>query len=88
MSYRIQYSGGPGRSKKKKCFRWVIILLSAALLLCAALPPGRGVLETLLFGDTEEPAAAVERMIEQVRQGDRLEEAVEAFCSEVFHSDE
>ena len=90
MGYRISYENG--RIKKHTVkehrigFKPIGIgLTSAALAITMMVPQGRLWLRDLLLpGDEEITAAALDSMVDQLRQGEPVEEALEAFCKEIL----
>ena len=65
--------------------RWAIAVSAAALAVAMLVPQGRLWLRDLMLpGDEEITAAALEGMVEDLRAGEPLGEAVEAFCKEII----
>lgn len=90
MGYRITYENDVIRKSVLRipCLRWRrwgIGLGAAALAVSLLIPGGRLWLRDLLLpGDEEITASALESMIADLRSGEPVGEAVEAFCKEII----
>ncbi len=91
MGYRIEYDGSTAQktiiriSKGKK--RLMLTILAAVLTLGAvAFPRSRGILRDLLLpGDEEVTTAALEGLVEDLKEGEPFGDAVETFCREIIY---
>lgn len=89
MAYRVDYANG-GRqaaaSEKKHPLRGALICFFLFLILVQLFwPKGREAIQKLLLpGATETVWAAVDGFADQVRTGEPIEEALEAFCKSVL----
>ncbi len=89
MGYRIEYDG-IGINKRRKPIKWgSLIALACVLLLVAGAVTVKmvglpWVQEVLLPGDPEVTAMALEGLVEDLRQGDTLGQAIKAFCEEII----
>lgn len=88
MGYRIVYDGRPEESCDKAGNRflltafWFCVFL---LLVCAVWPEGRTLLRCIFIpGDPERTAQAASMLLEQLRNGVAMDEAVTAFCRTVI----
>lgn len=87
MGYRIEYSGSQVQkiiiNRKKEFFNIfgsAILLAFLTLFAC-----GLGIwLQAELFADHNSIAAAADQMIRDIRNGDPLQDTVEAFCQELI----
>ncbi len=91
MAYRIDYSSGEGRKQQIRTKRPVPVkgilcaVGLAGLLTVLAFPPTRIALwNWILPGDGAVTAEAVEGMIEHLRDGVSVGDAVTAFCQEII----
>ncbi len=90
MGYRITYENGIIRKKavgerRFRWKRWGCGCLGVALAVALMLPQGRLLVRDLLLpGDEDVTAAALEEMVENIRAGEPVGEAVEAFCREIL----
>ena len=88
MSYSILYAAGPhDKYKPRKRSGRVSKILSAAMILAAVAalavfrrPIGRA----LLPGDPEVTERAAEQLVESLKNGENMQDAVTAFCIEVL----
>lgn len=88
MGYLIEYD--KGMTKKRAIYRKKSgagrILALALLLGTMLLPAGRTALRNLILpGNEEITAHALEALAEDLKAGDTVGEAVEAFCKEIIH---
>ena len=88
MAYKIQYTPQdngryPERMKRQrsKWSRGVIACLVIATVLWVA---ANGIPETLILPNTEITKSAAKEMVETVRQGASIEQAVLAFCRQII----
>lgn len=88
LGYRITYGENAEKKelagkKRKLPLRWI----GAGLLVIAMLIPSvrNGARDALLPGNSEVTAAAVEALVEDLRSGDSVSEAVSAFCAYIIH---
>lgn len=90
MGYRITYENGVAkketvRLRRFRWKRWGAGAVAVALAVALMIPAGRlWVRDLLLPGDEEVTAAALEGMVENIRSGEPVGEAVEAFCREII----
>lgn len=91
VGYRIEYGQTAVKiqtvDRKKKRFPVAAI---AALMLLAALmiPKSREVVRDLILpGDGMVTAAAIETLVDDLRAGESLEDAVTVFCQEIIAGD-
>ena len=95
MAYRIDYTENP-RYQPPAAFQWdklrkmaVIFFLIFLLATCLWWPEGRLALQQLVLPcDREVTAEAFSDMVDQIRGGEALDEAVAAFCREIISSAE
>ncbi len=89
MGYRIEYDKlgklpQPARKHRKGVFAVILVLL----LVCGAIAVKSAgldwVKEFLIPGDPEITAAALDTLVEDLRSGEGLAEAVRAFCQEII----
>ena len=93
MSYRIEYrSGGELRKswKPKRPIGRVAVVICVLSLVAGALAikhTGLSWVKTVLLpGDPAVTAAALENMVENIRDGESLVDAVTAFCREIIEN--
>lgn len=90
MGYRITYENGVIRKETQckrriKWKRWGIGAITAAMVITLALPGGRlWVRDLILPGDEEVTAAALEKMVANIRSGEPVGQVVETFCREII----
>lgn len=90
MGYRITYENGfirkeLIRNRRLSLELWGTGLSVAVLAVSLLVPRGRlWVRNLLLPGDEEITVAALEGMVEDLRDGEPLGEAVESFCREII----
>lgn len=92
MGYQIMYS--PEDNHKYPAYKpvrknkWVIpAVLTAVLLAAAARPQVRSALENWLIpGDKDVTKAAFSLMLEDIRTGEPVSQAVSAFCREILEN--
>lgn len=90
MGYRITYENGVIRKqilriRRFRWKRWGVGGITAVLALMLMLPDGRlWIRDLLLPGDEEVTAVALENMVSDLRSGEPVGEAVEAFCKEII----
>ena len=90
MGYRIIYDKGTihketVRARRFRWKRWGIGFAGVALAAALMVPQGRLWLRDLLLpGDEEITASALEGMVSDLRAGEPVREAVEAFCREIL----
>lgn len=91
MGYRVEYSLGSSKIRKKEKRSGVVALSAGCLLLFALLvnafwPQGAHTLrELLLPGNAAVTAAALEGLAEDLGSGIEIPEALEAFCRKVMN---
>jgi len=90
MSYQIQYVPEMNRRypKRKKTTgmigkRMMIPLILIGLIVCVGVRPIR---DWLFPGDPDVTDAAAQKMVESLRSGDGIGDAVTVFCQEVLRS--
>lgn len=92
MGYQIMYSPEDNHKyptiKSRRKHRWLIpVVISVALFISAGIPKVRNHLEYLLIpGDTQITKAAFSAMLEQIKTGEPINEAVTAFCREIIEN--
>lgn len=90
MGYRITYENGSIRKETVKIrkLKWkqcLIGMIAAVLAFAMMIPGGRLWLRDLILpGDEEITAAALENMVGELRSGEPVGEALEAFCREIL----
>lgn len=90
MGYRITYENGSIRKETVKIhkLKWkqcLIGMMAAVLAFALMIPGGRLWLRDLILpGDEEITAAALENMVGELRSGEPVGEALEAFCREIL----
>lgn len=89
MAYRISYdSVGKYRQKKEKNRKGIFIAVLVLVLVIGAITVKSvgltWVQEVLLPGDPAVTAAALEGMVENLRNGENLYDAITAFCREII----
>jgi hypothetical protein len=90
MAYRITYGEGTiqKRTVKVPTLRWKRLMMGivvSVLAVTLAIPTGRLWLRDLLLpGDEQITAAALESMVEDLRCGEPVGEAVETFCKGIL----
>ncbi len=89
MSYRVEYEkiGNISDQKRKNRTSTVAAVLVALLVLGAIAVKTVGlnwVKEVLLPGDPDVTAAALEGMVENLRSGESLLDAIKTFCREIM----
>ena len=89
MAYRIQYSPEdkkryPGVKKRiqVRTGQWVVVLLAFGAALCLRI---YGVPDFLIPGDPVVTREAAELMMDQLQNGNSLNDAVTVFCKEILH---
>lgn len=86
MAYRIVYGPEP-KPKREGSKRWIALLCVAVLLIGLFLTGAdESVKRWLLPGDPEETAAALDNLVQGIREGENLGEAVGAFCREIVEN--
>lgn len=83
MGYKIVY----GKRERKKLPVKKYIILSSFVIVTAMMlwPTGRRVLQdSLLPGDAQVTASALETLVFELEQGGGVEKAVTAFCQEII----
>lgn len=86
MAYRIVYGPEP-KPKQKGSKRWIAMLCAAALLAGLFLTgAGESLKNWLLPGDPEVTAAALDSLVQGIREGEDLGDAVGAFCREIVEN--
>lgn len=93
MSYRIEYgNGGEVRRSCKKKSPWghiAVVVCVLSLVVGAMVIKNTGlswVKDVLLPGDPSVTAVALENMVENIREGESLVDAVTAFCREIIEN--
>ena len=90
MGYRITYENGMIHKENIRQHRiswkwWGAGILAAAVAVTLMVPQGRlWIRDLFLPGDEEITASALESMVADLRAGEPLGEAVEAFCREII----
>lgn len=90
LGYRITYENGAIRresckKRQMKWKKWVVGASAAALAVMLCIPKGRlWARDLVLPGDAEVTAAALEGMVCDLRDGEPMGEALEAFCREIL----
>lgn len=91
MGYRIVYGEDPGKKfgTGSRCSRFGILTVCCFLLFLLLTnlfwPAGKQMLwELCIPGDAELTAAAFETMVEDIRVGEPISDALTAFCREVI----
>ena len=89
MGYQIRYDaiGIQNRKGRDKLRGWIASICVLLLIAGAITVKTVGltwVQEVLLPGDPDVTAAALEGMVEDLRQGDSLGQAIRAFCEEII----
>lgn len=95
MGYYIQYGKTIVKTavqtpltKKKYNLTFVVALLVSTILSYTAYSYKDVLQEYILPGDASVTASALDTLIEDIRQGERIEDAVTAFCLEIIdHAD-
>lgn len=89
MGYRIEYDGigvkkhrGPVKRGGRIAYVCVLLLVAGAITVKTV--GLTWVQEVLLPGDPEVTAMALEGLVEDLRQGDTLGQAIKAFCEEII----
>ena len=93
MAYRIQYGKASKKertallhsSKKFYILKWG---LAAAVVVLISLLGRFGFLDFLIPGDRDITKSAFQTMVEDVREGEHVKDAVIAFCEEIISSAE
>lgn len=89
MSYRIEYNPEKNQiypiSAKRKT-KWLMIALAAivALFVIQKVDKTKEIKSLLIPGDPEVTAAAFSTMLENIREGEGVGDAVTAFCLEII----
>ena len=91
MAYRIEYAQNP-KYQLPASFCWdrfgrlaMVFFLIFLLATACFWPAGRLMLQTMILPcDLDVTAAAVGSMLEDIRDGEGVNEAVEAFCKEIL----
>lgn len=89
MGYQIKYDA-IGVKKQRKHLNWRrwVVSISILLLIAGAITVKTvgltWVQEVLLPGDPEVTAMALESLVEDLRGGDTLGQAIKAFCEEIM----
>ena len=83
MAYRREYPSAPQRKKRRKPLG-LALLLAAVLMLCSHPSVRKTAMELLIPGDRQVTWQALETMAEELRRGEPLGEAAEAFCLEIL----
>lgn len=88
MAYRIAYSPEnnaryPQVKKTRKNYwgKWVVVTV---LILAAAWISQRGIPDIFIPGDPDHTKAATNIMLELIKEGEPVEEALTAFCKEII----
>lgn len=91
MAYQIRY--GPVKRKaptdrRKKAGCWLLVTLCAAVLLIGIQFSGIGktIWNWILPGDAAVTGAALNTMVEEIRAGESVSDAVTAFCREIIEN--
>ena len=90
MGYRITYENGvirkePLRLRNSQWKQWGLGCTAVALAVALMLPGGRLWLRDLILpGDEEITASALEGMVSDLRAGEPVGDALEAFCREIL----
>lgn len=79
MGYHIEYPGRNIGKKPRKHRRWLLLIPVLVFAACAAIPSCRAVL-------LENVSTILENMAQSAREGGKLEDVIETFYAEVFHS--
>ena len=90
MSYRIVYSSQIQKMPiKRKGSPWVAgIAVFLILALCLTAGSGEWLQDLLLPGDAAVTGAALQNMVEDLKNGENLTDAVTAFCKEILDNAE
>ena len=91
MAYQISY--GPVKTKhpvarRAKTGRWLLLTLCAAALVVGlqVSEVGKTVWNWILPGDPQVTGAALDTMVEELKEGNSVGEAVTAFCREIIEN--
>lgn len=89
MGYRIEYPS-PAPKWKHRELSWkqrcLTALLLLALLFSALIPAGRRIwMDMLIPGEDSVTQAAISNLVDEMRQGENLEEVFFAFCKGMFY---
>lgn len=91
MGYRIVYnpeteSKYPMMKQKPNMRKWPVLVLAASVLLITLVKPElrEKAAEWILPGDPEVTKAAFNLMLDEIRSGDEISDAVTAFCKEIM----
>ena len=89
MAYQLEYEFDNLKKTKYKGNKNMIIL-SALMLTAAAiiLRLGGTATEVFLLGNREHLGSSATQMVEQLRDGASLDDAVYAFCEEIFYAED
>jgi hypothetical protein len=91
VGYKISYENGGAKtekitkskfSRKQNVFRFGVFIVTAVLLL--VLHRSKSFCRFFIPGNPEVTEAAVVEFVESVRQGNRFEDAVTAFCQQII----
>lgn len=89
MAYKIQYSPevahrypSKGSCTQIKPGRWVIIVLALAALLWVR---AKGIPDFLIPGDPDVTRSAAATMMDEIRAGVPVDDAITVFCKEILH---
>ena len=89
MAYKIQYSPEDTRRypsvKNGKPVRWQRWLLAAGILMGILWLWRNGIPELLIPGDAEVTVSAAKHMMDNLRQGQSVNQAVSVFCREILN---
>ncbi len=91
MGYRIKYEGDmvkttiqSSMSKQAKCMICIAVSLCAVIMLLSVTNSLNTIKEWLLPGDAKVTEAALNTLVEDLKQGDSLDDAITAFCQEIL----
>ena len=91
MSYRIDYNPENRKKypmKKTKTTSWLIytLVVIAVIFTAQKACKNEAIKTVLLPGDPEITSSAISTMIDDVKSGEPIKDAVTAFCLEIIHN--
>lgn len=90
MNYRIEYDGGRGKKRairNPKVKKWAILAVCAAIIVSGTIAWSKGRIflrDLILPGDEAVTEHALQGLVDDLRDGHSMSDAMEVFCKEII----